>query len=254
MKFEIVNTLDKVKELYTLPKTKERFDKYLFLLQGQRQNELILPIAGFNPMGNQRATEKLDQLISLNAEGIAQEELVKINETFQIKDDSTIQVGINLVDDVGGAWSNYYTMDYASKFEFESLLKRSFCTPYFWTSEIFSEHIIQVRIREYVYRTLFWILNGKPETVYELMQQEIFINKNSNLHGDDKTNVHPSIDKAYKSFENIYKAYKDSKEYGLKFNLFYGDTASRQLAYLCYGVNEVTGFDYARFLSMSHDL
>lgn len=250
MSFEIVSILPKISQLYKLPNTKERFDKYLYMLQGGKKQDLVLPIAGFNPMGNKLVVDKLEQLVNLNAEDIAQHELFKINKTFTIKDDQTIQVGINLVDDIGGAWSNYYTTDYTSKFEINSLLKRNFCAPYFWTSETISEAIIQRRIHEYVYRTLFWILNGKPETVKELMEQEVFVSTHANLQLNDFQNDIKYDDATYEGFEIFYKIHKDSTEYSLKFNLFYGDKASEELNYTCYGVNEINGFDYARFLSL----
>jgi len=63
MIFEALKVLHKIKQLYELPRTKKRFDKYLLLLQGPEKKEMILPIASFNPMGKELAMEKLNRLI-----------------------------------------------------------------------------------------------------------------------------------------------------------------------------------------------
>ena len=243
MKFELVNILQKISELYKLPKTKERFDKYLFILQGNTKDELLLPIAGFNPMGNELATNQLEQLIQLNAEDIAGDEILKINSTLNTNDNRTIQVGLNLVDDVEGSWSNYYTTDYKSKFEIESLLKRNFCTPHFWTNEILTEEIIRQRVRAYIYRTLFWIKNKKPETLADCLEQEIYVQ----THSSNNTNSFEEHN--FSEIEKFYQKHFKSADYNLKFNFFYGDQASKQLEYSQYGIKEKDGFEYAKFIS-----
>lgn len=245
MRFEIVKVLDKIQELYKLPKSSERFDKYLYMLQGEfkKENDLLLPITGFNPMGNKLACSKLEKLIALKAEEIAEEELLKINRALEINDNSVIQVGLNLVDDIEGSWSNYYTADYTSKFEIASLLKRKFCTPYFWTSETISEETIIQRVRAYIYRTVFWIKNGKPETLLDFLGQEIYVCKKSKEKSDELEG-----DK-FSEIENLYNQHFNSIDYNLKFNFFYGDNASKSLGYPIFGVKEKEGFHYAKFIS-----
>ena len=243
MKFQLTKTLQKINTLYKRPKTKERFHKYLYLLQGDNKNEMLLPIAGFNPMGKELAANKLEQLIALKAEEIAEEELLKINKTLPIKEDRIIQVGLNLADDVEGAWSNYYTTDYSSKFEIGALLKRNFCTPYFWTSETLTEEMIRQRVRAYAYRTIFWLTNGQPKILEELLAQEIYVEKNVN-------NYTAIVEEQnFAEIEKIYQAHAESSEYNLIFNFFYGDKASELLAYPLYGVKQKDGFQYAKYLA-----
>ncbi|MEZ5043417.1 MAG: hypothetical protein R2828_26205 [Saprospiraceae bacterium] len=68
MKFELLKVLDNILDLYKLPRNKERFDKYLYLLQGANKDEMILPIAAFNPMGKELALTKVEALLALDAE------------------------------------------------------------------------------------------------------------------------------------------------------------------------------------------
>ena len=243
MKFELVKVLDTIRELYKLPRTKKRFDTYLYLLQGASKTDMILPIAGYNPMGKVLAMEKLEQLIHLKAEELVVKELQIINKTGFLRERQIIQVAINLIDDVEGVWSNYYTTDYKSKFEIASLLKRNFCTPCFWTSEILTAEIISKRIREYLYRTIFWIEQGPPESLAALLAQEVFVQINS------KEGAFSPEESDYSLIEKFYKNNLASTDYHLKFNFFYGDTASKQLAYPCYGIKENEGFKYAKLIA-----
>lgn len=243
MKFKLLKILPKIRKLYNLPRTKKRFDAYLQLLQGTSKKEMIVPIAGYNPMGKDLAVEKLEQLIALQAEELLEKELQKFNKTLESKNHRIIQVAINLADDVEGAWSNQYTTDYKSKFEIAALLKRNFCTPYFWTSENLTEAIITKRVRAYLYRTLFWIEKGAPETLAQAVEQETYVQKHVN---DADSSI---TENDFSAIEQFYRQYMKSTDYAIKFNFFYGDKASKQLEYPSYGIKEMEGFKYAAFKS-----
>ncbi len=244
MKFEVLNVLDRIRKLYDLPRTKERFDKYLFMLQGESKDELVLPIAGFNPMGKELAVIKLDELINLKAEEIAENTISKISDILvEARDNQSIQVVLNLVDNVEGSWSNFYTTDYSSKFEITSLVKRGFCTPYFWTSEDFDQEKIINRVTEYVFRTIYCIDKGTPKTLSDLFEQEVFVCQNS-LPDPESLE-----DFEFNSTGSFLSENSTSEDYNLKFNFFYGDDASRSLGYPTFGCRENEGFDYARFIS-----
>lgn len=241
MTFDIIKQLNLILELYESPLTPERFKKYLFLLQGNNKEDILLPIAGFNPMAKEQATQKLKDLIDFKAEGLAQEELEKINQKLIIKEDRTIQVGINLIDDLAGAWSERFTTDYKSKFEFQSMLKRNFCAPFFYTSESYTPDLIRQRVREYCYRIVYWLSVKEPETLEELLTQEIFVHKNSS----EAASNHNAEN--FETLELILESHKSSADFQVKFNFFYGDEASESLGYKTFGVQGFNGFDYALF-------
>jgi len=227
-----------------MPRTTDRFEKYLYLLQGNTKDKMLLPIAGFNPMGKELASEKLEQLIRLDAEDILADELNTINEKLDYKDGPTIGVAINLIDDLEGSWSDHYTTDYKSKFEIEPLIKRNFCTPVFWTSEMATISIVRRRIREYVYRTRFVCDNKSPQTLREFVEQEVFVYANtSDISSYYDVGSIDEIEKFY--LENV-----ESNDYSLIFNFFYGDSASKQLAFASFGIEGAGGQEYIQFLAM----
>lgn len=245
MNLESINVLHQIKELYEMPRTRERFDKYLFMLQGAEKNELILPIASFNPMGKELAMEKLNKLLELNAEQILDDVIARFNNEDSIKriENKAIKVAINLSDDVEGSWSNFFITDYKSKFDIENLLKRSFCTPIFWTSESVTEKSITRRLEEYIYRTIYWIKYGKTASLGDMFEQEVTVQMN---YDDNAVNLSES-DVA--NMTKFLQQYKNSDDYLLNLNFFYGDEGSNNLNYTTYGIIRNGGFEFAKYIA-----
>ncbi len=240
MKFKLVPVLNQMRSLYQLPRNKQRFDAYLHMLQGEDKEDLILPIAGYNPMGKEDVLLKVETLLGLGAEKIIEECTAFINAN--LKDDGEIiDVVLNLADDVGGSWSNFCTTDFTSKFQIDALVKRRFCTPFLWTSEEHSPKLIEQRVLEYMYRTAYWLNNKKVITLEDHIKQEIYVRQNVDI-----PDVRYDIDQ--KAVEKFYLVHKSSEDYNLIFNFFYGDEASEALSYATYGLAKQSGFEYVNNL------
>ena len=117
MNFRLVPILDQMEDLYRLPRTGQRFSAYLSMLQGETKDDMIMPIAGYNPMGKDHVLEQLLALKNLGAEKIAATQLDDINAKIRHSGRHEISVVLNLADDIGGAWTDPYATDYSSKFE-----------------------------------------------------------------------------------------------------------------------------------------
>ncbi len=245
MKFEPVKVLEKIRRLYELPLGRSRFEEYLKLLQGVDGKEMILPIASFNPMGKELAVRQLDHLIALDAEEILEEIIKEFNAKKEVTEieHSNIMVAINLVDDVEGSWSNYSTTDYTSKFDLGPMLKRNFCVPIFWTSEEFNRNKLIRRIKESIYRIISRILRGNPESLREVLAQEVSVQMNF----DNPESTWSGID--IDAIQAFYRKHMDTQDYAIKSNFFYGDEASKKLNYPSYGIALNSGFGYAKYLS-----
>jgi len=68
--FRLKPILGEMKELYQGPVSPDRFKNYLSKLQGSTDQDLALPIAGFNPMAKGHVLEKIEELEALGAEDI----------------------------------------------------------------------------------------------------------------------------------------------------------------------------------------
>lgn len=240
MTFQITPILSQILTLYNQPISFDRFQEYLKILQGNTGNDLEVPIAGFNPMAKGHALEKLDELITLKAEQIATEAVSEVNDKWKDKlNNETFKVSLNLSDDLKGGWTNRFTSDYDSKFRINALVARKFCTPIFWTSENFTEEIIRERTLEYVYRTIYWMTDPKPETLRQHIEQEVFVAEQVGVKTDD-----PAFD--FASADKFFNEHRDDDNYNLVFNFLYGDAACRSLEFSTFGnTQEMTGFRYA---------
>lgn len=239
MTFELIPVLDKMAEFYEKPANFNRFKDYLKLLTGNTDNDLELPIGAFNPMAKEHVLQKLNELRDLKAEKIASETFKVLNQELKnVSHTKKFKVVLCLSDDLKGGWTNRYTCDYDSKFKLNALIARNFCTPIFWTSENFDAELIKQRIREYCYRTLYWLDKPKPTTLLDHVLQEQFV--------ADKAGPNKSASIDHKFLSKFFDEYKSSEEYPILFNFFYGDNASVSLGNKAYGVkDEFAGFKFA---------
>ncbi len=226
MTFHPLPTIQSMLNLYEKPRTDERFQAYLKLLQGDSKGDLVMPIGGYNPMAKEGLVLKLKELQTLKAEQIMAEVLTDIN--LQISDNqhpTTFKVALNLSDDLQGGWTNRFTSDYDSKFKINALVNRQFCTPIFWSSEEFTEEVIKQRVAEYVFRTVYWLENPKPKTLKDCVEQEQFVAQKTGL---------TSQKWHFETSEDFYQKHQDSDNYHLIFNFFYGNDASKSLEFPCF--------------------
>ena len=200
------------------------------MLQGHSGDDMVLPIAGYNPMGKEHILEKIEELNKLHCEQIGANVCTDINQITEHKNGSVFNVVVNLADDLGGAWTNKYTTDYTSKFKIGPLVKRSFCAPHFWTSEDYDATIIRERFKQYILRTIYFSKHGKPITLADHVKQEGFA---TSLIGTAEHDHKPEIPKSLKTY---YEEHRHTEDYGRIFNFFYGDQASNSLGYPAYGI------------------
>ncbi len=245
MIFQLLPTTDTMLELYQKPRSIERFNEYLQLLQGDTKNDLAFPIMGFNPMAKEHVVKKLLELKELGAEKIIQETIDELNATSPNNSVKNIfKVSLNLQDDLKGGWTNRYTSDYANKFKLNAIVNRKFCTPVFWTSENYTPSLIKERTLQCCYRAIHWLSAPKPQTLKEHIDQETFVEKHS---GSESYNTEEINFKALNAF---YNQHQESDDYSIIFNFLYGDDATKSLEFPTYGVQGIfPGYVYAKALA-----
>nr|WP_299339734.1 hypothetical protein [Allomuricauda sp.] len=244
MKFQLKPILSEIKDLYSKPISPERFNQYISKLQGDTKGDLALPIGGFNPMAKEHILTKISELESFDAERIMEETIKEFNKELSNSPSKEIMVVLNIADDLKGGWTNFYATDFDSKFKLNALVKRNFCTPYFWTSETYSEEIIRVRTMEYLARTLYRFNNPQPKTIEEHLKQEIYVAQKTNKTSRKKPDA-----TRFSQIESFYNENKNSEEYSKIFNFFYNDQGSESLGYQKYGLKTKTGYEYAALIA-----
>lgn len=232
MSFEVLPILDQMLNFYKLPKGMDRFSAYMKILNGDTKADMQVPISFYNPMGKEHVSDKIQELIDLNAEEIAKEVIDEINRTLASENLPTFKMAINLADDLKGGWTSKYTYDYDAKFKLNAFMERRFCVPVFWISEALSEKIIRDRITQACYRTVFQIKKGTPKTLEEHIDQEAFAFQTSRINPNDTPLL--NID----SVIFIYSENKNSIDYSLIFNFLYGDAASETHGFKTNGISQ----------------
>jgi hypothetical protein len=245
MSFELLPMLHTMLDLYRKPRSIERFREYLATLQGDTKGDMALPISGFNPMAKEHVLHKLEELMALDAERLMQIALADVNaKTKDLLPVAPVRVVLNLADDLHGGWTNRYTTDYDSKFKISALVSRSFCAPYFWTSESFTPDLIQLRTKAYAFRTIYWLTHSRPKTLKEHVAQEAFVAKNAGA-----THLYQISAEHLREF---YEIHQQEDNYNVIFNFLYGDDACISLGFPIFGNPENTsGFDFAASLAIS---
>jgi hypothetical protein len=243
MKFEHLPIIDMMIDFYQKPRDIARFKDYIQTLTGGDNNNLEMPIMGFNPMAKEHILEQLFSLKALNIEEIIEKTLSQINSEFREFEGEIFKVLLNLADDLKGGWTDYYTSDYQSKFQIKNLAKRKFCIPVFWSGESYNQENIKQNVLEYCYRTVYFTLNSVPETLEEHIKQEIFVAQ--------KFNFPSTLTKQEFEFLNgFYQSNKNTTTLSTIINFFYGDAASEKLGYPLLGINtKMAGFEFAKILS-----
>ena len=225
-------------ELYDQPISHARFDNYLALLQGNTNNDIELPVSGYNPMAKQHVFDKLAYLKSLKAEEIVASTIAWLNNKIRDSSENEIfEVAINLSDDLQGGWTNRFTSDYDSKFRTDALFKRHFCVVILWVSEEINADIIQQRTLEYCYRMIYRKNHPKPVTLSDHIAQERFV----------AAALYPSLPKTENQHvASFYKEHQQSDNYSIIFNFIYGDEASASLGFPRFGTHEkMAGYRFA---------
>ncbi len=246
MKFQLKPILSEIKDFYAKPISPERFNEYISKLQGDTKGDLALPIGGFNPMAKEHILTKISELESFETESIMEEAIQEFNMGLGSTPSNEITVVLNIADDLKGGWTNFYSTDFDSKFKLNALVKRNFCTPYFWTGETYSEEIIRKRTIEYLARTVFRFLHPQPKTIQEHLEQEVYVAQMANKNHDLEVNAAD-----FDQIESFYMENKSTEEHSKVFNFFCGDSGSESLGYKKYGIKTKTGYEYAMFLAQN---
>lgn len=229
MLFKLLPVIDVMISFYQLPLTPDRFQQYLKMLEGGKKGDLLFPISGFNPMAKGHVLDKLNELKTIGAEDLMEDAIKKINWKFasQYKG-KQFNLALNLSDDLKGGWTNRFTSDYDSKFRINGLINRNFCVPVFWSSEPVTKDIVRNRATEYMLRTIYRIDHSIPLTLEDHLVQENFVANEMERLG----NV--PADRSVRN-EKLYNQHKNSSEYAVIFNFFYGDAASESLSFKTFG-------------------
>jgi hypothetical protein len=106
MELEQVPLLQIQRDLYTIPRGWERFHEYIRTMTGGT-GDMVLPLVAMNPMGKEHVGALLDELLALDAEGVAAGATAEAQQRL-VRAPGQSKPGLVVCDDAQGGWTNRY--------------------------------------------------------------------------------------------------------------------------------------------------
>jgi hypothetical protein len=242
MKFELVPILEKLRDLYLIPRGPDRFGAYIDLATGGAQTSAdvtLPPLVTVNPMAKEHALEFVESWISLEVEKVAQAVLEEANARLEsVEYPKTVKVGLSVLDDLKGGWTNR-TFNDAARFKVGKSLEKTgwLCVPV-WTSEIPNLGALRMVVLESACRAAFVVQHGDPKSLRDMIQQEGFVAAfaNRSLEFDQEELEYSRA---------VIETHLESTHQPTVIACLYGDEAAKELGYPPLGLSKNAGFQIA---------
>jgi hypothetical protein len=233
MALDFLPLLEEQRALLDTGRGFERFQQYLDTML-DADGEVRLPLAAFNPMSKPHVAMLLDDLIATDAEGTVRAALAEAAARLGGLV-PTVRVGLVVVDDALGGWTNRYLTDMDHRFGAAGELKRGFATAYVWTGEPSRPDLIRAEVLSVVYRHCYKLRHGFPTTLRQMLTLEGLVSRfvgGADAHGlKDLRQVRAAL-----------APHLDTTVTPILFAALYGDDAAISVGYPPLGVPPWGGF------------
>lgn len=215
--------LEKVRALYQMPRTFERFAAYLNLVRVDTGTE-ALPLSKLNPMAKEHALAYVETLLAMNAED--QVFAAASEGASRLDGDDTLNVLLVLMDDAKGGWTNRAFSEFAHRYENKYEVKHSWATVVIWTAEEPTTDLLGRRAFESIYRTIDERRDGPVRTLREILDRETRTQRFAGV-------ISPYEAPAYRA---KVERYLDSHAAPVVMAALYGDAVAESLGYPPLGI------------------
>jgi hypothetical protein len=235
------------RELYQQPRTMERFHSYLHTMLNEEKNDLELPLTEINPMSKDHLLPFVEQLVALDAEGIAAEAVQQVQaNTASVPGD--FRVSLIVVDDAQGGWTNRYTKEYNYR-QLPILLRprvwpQPWITVWFWTSQAYMAEQVRCEVLTCLYRVVYLQQHGPARTLAEWLAQEGYAMQ----RGGATSPTLDAEDLAYT--RQVLEPLLNASDQPTILAALFGDQAARDLGYQLLGLSPYAGLALARQLAL----
>ena len=238
MELEFVPLLGIQRDLYRLPRGRERFEAYLRTMVDSRTGDLALPLVDMNPMGKEHLPPLLDRLLELDAEAVgaaataaAQPATADVTGAFR--------VGLVVSDDARGGWTDRCCNELGHRFDDGALYKRGWIVGLLWTSETPSKTGVRHEVLTCIHRLAHIRRRGPATTIAAMLEQE---GEAMAAAGCDEPALDPD-DLAYT--REIIEPWLAASDRPTVVACLYGDEAARRLGYRPLGFSPRAGLALA---------
>jgi len=172
MNIEFVPLLQIQRDLYGIPRGPERFNAYLKTMVNSDGTDVRLPpLVAMNPMGKNHVPDLLDSLLAMDAETAAAQASGEAASRLP-GTSGDIKLGLVVVDDLMGGWTNRYFSEFFHRFEGPSATKRGWMSAWIWSSEAPTLQAVREEVMGVVFRAAYVIEHGAALNLADMLAQE----------------------------------------------------------------------------------
>ncbi|HXI15835.1 MAG TPA: hypothetical protein VNM48_05640 [Chloroflexota bacterium] len=239
MEVTFLPALEILREIYAQPRDMRRFQAYVEAITGGT-NDIVLPIAGANPMAKEHALLEVERLLAFGADEIsaqaARDASVRLASVS-----GTIRTSLVLMDDVMGGWTNRYISEAEDRFSDAPVARRRIACGMVWTSEATTAGDVRAEMLGAIYRAAFKDIHGRAATLRAMLNQEghtaVFAGKIPTLPDKELVRVRHVI--------HDYAAAAGVDDYAVAFACMYGDEGADAAGYPPLDLPPRAGFEVA---------
>jgi hypothetical protein len=169
---EYVPLLKIQRELLDIPRGRARFDAYLrTILNEARDDVRLVPLVAANPMAREHVADLLDAYLAIGADDEAARDVAGAAESVADVP-GAYRIGLVVVDDLRGGWTNRWAVEYGHAFESESARDRGWLAGLLWSSEPASLRSAREAVLTSLHRAAERARHGPTRNLRERMARE----------------------------------------------------------------------------------
>ena len=241
MRLTYVPLLATLRDVYAVPRGRERFETYLkTVLAKDRANVELLPLLAANPMARDHVTALLDELLTLDADGIGARAAAEA--AGRLADEpGDYKVALVVADDLLGGWTNRYAYEFDFRVGYGPHGKRFWgLFGLLWSSEPASERAVREAVLTAVYRTAYVRRRGPPASLRDIMVQEGRVMATADCAG-------PTLDPEDIEYtREVLVPYQDATDKRTVMECLFGDGPGSTLGFTPRGLSPWAGLAVAR--------
>jgi hypothetical protein len=156
------------RDLYQLPRGRERFRRYVEVLRNG--DDPLVPLSAMNPMAKDRAPAAVDALLAIDAEGVARKACAEAER--RVTADGSLRAAVVVADDAQGGWTERWQTELQALMSGPTAARGDWAIALCWSSEPAEARVVRERVLAALYRALHQRRHGAPRTLGDLLVQE----------------------------------------------------------------------------------
>ena len=244
MNLDYVPLLRIARQLYDMPRGRDRFREYLRTMRNDDGSGLDLPpLVTMNPMAREHVPALLDQLLAIDADAIAARAVAEAaNDLADVPGD--FKVGLVIADDLLGGWTNRYASEFNLRFPRHSASPATWSndrwlTGVLWSSEPASEQAVREAVLTAIYRAIYIERHGHARTLADRLAQEGWVMAQAGCR-------EPALDDEELAYtREVLAEFLDAEDMRTAVECLFGDVAARSLGFTPRGLSPRAGLALA---------